>query len=196
MQGYRRSFRKWKLFINSVTLYISSYYLTLTAAAVAKLLQSCSTVCDPIDSSPPGSPVPGILQARTLEWVAISFSNAWKWKVKVKSLTTGSLLQVIHGKISCWSHCLQWFLEPKKRKSVTASTFSPSIYLEVMGLDAMIFVFWMLSFKPLFHSPLSPSARDSLVPLCFLPWGWYHLNIVPPECSPISHKIWNRSLFS
>ena len=53
----------------------------------AKSLQSCPTLCDPIDSSPPGSPIPGILQARTLEWVAISFSNAWKWKVKVKSLS-------------------------------------------------------------------------------------------------------------
>ena len=50
------------------------------AAAVAKSLQLCPTLCDPIDSSPPGSPVPGILQARTLEWAAISFSNAWKWK--------------------------------------------------------------------------------------------------------------------
>ena len=57
------------------------------AAAAAKLLQSCPTLCDPIDSSPSGSPIPGILQARTLEWVAISFSNAWKWKVKVKSLS-------------------------------------------------------------------------------------------------------------
>ena len=50
--------------------------------AAAKSLQSCPTLCDPIDGSPPGSPVPGILQARTLEWVAISFSNAWKWKWK------------------------------------------------------------------------------------------------------------------
>ena len=57
------------------------------AAAAAKSLQSCLTLCDPIDGSPPGSPVPGILQARTLEWVAISFSNAWKWKVKAKSLS-------------------------------------------------------------------------------------------------------------
>ena len=56
-------------------------------AAAAKSLQSCLTLCDPIDGSPPGSPIPGILQARTLEWVAISFSNAWKWKVKVKSLS-------------------------------------------------------------------------------------------------------------
>ena len=57
------------------------------AAAAAESLQSCPTLCYPIDGSPPGSPIPGILQARTLEWVAISFSNAWKWKVKVKSLS-------------------------------------------------------------------------------------------------------------
>ena len=55
--------------------------------ATAKSLQSCPTPCDPIDGSPPGSPIRGILQARTLEWVAISFSNAGKWKVKVKSLS-------------------------------------------------------------------------------------------------------------
>ena len=60
---------------------------TAAAAAAAKSLQSCPTLCDPIDSSPPCSLVPGILQARTLEWVAIAFSNAWKWKVKVKSLS-------------------------------------------------------------------------------------------------------------
>ena len=58
----------------------------------AKSLQSCPILCDPIDGSPPGSPVPGILQARTLEWVAISFSNAWNWKVKVKSLSPVRLL--------------------------------------------------------------------------------------------------------
>ena len=57
------------------------------AASAAKLLQSCPTLCDPIDGSQPGSPIPGILQARTLEWVAISLSNAWNWKVKVKSLS-------------------------------------------------------------------------------------------------------------
>ena len=60
--------------------------------AAAKSLQSCPTLCDPIDSSPPGSPIPGILQARTLEWVAISSSNACKWKVKVKSLSHVRLL--------------------------------------------------------------------------------------------------------
>ena len=59
-------------------------YIKKYVAAAAKSLQSCPTLCDPIDGSPPGCPIPGILQARTLEWVAISFSNAWKWKVKIK----------------------------------------------------------------------------------------------------------------
>ena len=62
------------------------------AAAAVKSLQSCLTLCDPIDGSPPGSPIPGVLQARTLEWVAISFSNAWKQKVKVKSFSHVRLL--------------------------------------------------------------------------------------------------------
>ena len=73
--------------------YISVY---LNSVCYAKSLQSCPTLWDPIDGSPPGSPVPGILQARTLEWVAISFSNAWKWKVKVKSLSHIRLLAT-HG---------------------------------------------------------------------------------------------------
>ena len=64
--------------------FLECFFIT---TATAKSLQSCPTLCDPIDGSPPGSPVPEILQARTLEWVAISFSNAWKWKVKVKSLS-------------------------------------------------------------------------------------------------------------
>ena len=62
------------------------------AAAAAKSLQSCPTLCDPIDGIPLGPSVPGILQARTLDWVAISFSNAWKWKVKEKSLSHAQLL--------------------------------------------------------------------------------------------------------
>jgi len=66
---------------------IACVTFSFTAAAAAKSLQSCPTLCDPIDGSPSDSPIPGILQARTLEWVAVSFSNAWKWKVKVKSLS-------------------------------------------------------------------------------------------------------------
>ena len=64
----------------------------LTMMAAAKSLQLCLTLCDPIDSSPPGSAAPGILQARALEWVAVSFSNALKWKMKVKSLSLVPLL--------------------------------------------------------------------------------------------------------
>ena len=74
---------------------IISYHLpfiTVNSVAAAKSLQSCPIMCEPIDGSPPGSPVPGILQARTLEWVAISFSNAWKWKVKGKPLSRVRLL--------------------------------------------------------------------------------------------------------
>ena len=62
-------------------------HMNAAAATAAKSLQSCPTLCNPIDGSLPGSPVPGIHQARTLQCVAISFSNAWKWKVKVKSLS-------------------------------------------------------------------------------------------------------------
>ena len=74
---------------------------TAAAAAAAKSLQSCPTLCDLIDGSPPGSPVPGVLQARTLEWVAISFSNAWKWKNKVKLLSRVWLL------VTPWTAALQ-----------------------------------------------------------------------------------------
>ena len=72
------------------------FCIAAAAATAAKLRQSCPTLCDPMDSSPPGSPVPGILQARTLEWVAISFSNALKWKVKVKSSVVSN---------SSWPYC-------------------------------------------------------------------------------------------
>ena len=68
------------------------HQLEMYRYAAAKSLQSCPTLCNPIDGSPPGSAIPGILQARTLEWVAISFSSAWKWKVKVKSLSRVWLL--------------------------------------------------------------------------------------------------------
>ena len=72
--------------------YWSGVPLPSPITAAAKSLQLCPTLCDPREGSPPGSPVPGILQARTLEWVAISFSSAWKWKVKVKSLSRVRLL--------------------------------------------------------------------------------------------------------
>ena len=69
--------------------------VTAAAAAAAKSLQSCPTLCDPRDGSPPGFPIPGILQARTLEWIAISFSNAGKWKVKGKLLSRVQLFSTL-----------------------------------------------------------------------------------------------------
>ena len=75
------------IWISYSFLWPSADFLHMSAAAAAKSLQSCLTLCDPLDGSPPGSAVPGIPQARTLEWVAISFSNSWKWKVKVKLLS-------------------------------------------------------------------------------------------------------------
>ena len=104
--------------------------LLRAAAAAAKSLQSCPTLCNPMDGSPPGFPVPGILQARKLEWVAISFSNAWKWKVKVKSLSCVRLFTTpwtvayqaplsmdFPGKstgVGC--HCLLWLLRVEGNK--------------------------------------------------------------------------------
>ena len=99
------------------------YHLYVASAAAAKSLQSCPTLCDPIDGSPPGSPIPGILQARTLEWVAISFSDAWKWKVKVKSLSSGWLFvtpwtaayqdppSMGFSRQECWSGSPLWHLK-------------------------------------------------------------------------------------
>ena len=78
----------WRIWSHVPYICLYTYALTYTSvAAAAKSLQLCPTLCDPIDGSPLGTSVPGILQARTLEWIAISFSNAWKWKVKVKSLS-------------------------------------------------------------------------------------------------------------
>ena len=109
---------------------VNNVKFAAAAAAAAKSLQSCPTLCSRIDGSPPGSPVPGILQARTLEWVAISFSSAWKWKVKVKSLSYVWLLATpwtaAHQAPSSWDfpgkstgvgcHCLlrMWGLLPSK----------------------------------------------------------------------------------
>ena len=80
----------------------NSILFTITLAAATKLLQLCLTLCDPMDGSLPGSPVPGILQARTLEWVAICFSNAWKWKVKMKSLSHVRPSAIFQARVLEW----------------------------------------------------------------------------------------------
>ena len=93
IQGEWQDFIKCECPCMADILYLQSPCIKMpVAAAAAKLLESCPTLCDPIEGSLPGSPVPGILQARTLEWVAISFSNGWKWKMKVKSISHVRLL--------------------------------------------------------------------------------------------------------
>ena len=82
----------WRPRFSTVFFFFFFKFSVESATATAKSLQSCPTLCDPVDGSPPGSPVPGILQAKTLEWAAISFSNAWKWNVKMKSLNRVWLL--------------------------------------------------------------------------------------------------------
>ena len=105
-------------------------------AAAAKSLQSCPTLCNPVDGSPPGSPVPGILQARMLEWVAIPFSNAWKWKVKVKSLSCVRLLA------TPWTTAYQpprpWDF-PGKSTGVGAIAFSGTFLLVFMYCQLFFF---------------------------------------------------------
>ena len=104
---------------------------------------------------------------------------------KVMSLFSNTLSRSViaflprrkHLQISWLQRPSTVILEAKKRKSVTASIFSPSICDEVMGPDAMILDFWILSFKPAFYSLISLPSRGSLVPLCFLPLGWYHRHI-------------------
>ena len=95
------SFPMSRFFASGGQYFGASASVLLLNAAAAKSLQSCLTLCDQIDGSPPGSPVPGILQARTLEWVAISSSNAWEWKVKVKPLSRVRLL------VSSWTAAYQ-----------------------------------------------------------------------------------------
>ena len=106
----------------------------------AKSLQSCLTLCDPIDSSPPGSPIPGILRARTLEWVAISFSNAGKWKVKVKSLSRVRLL------VTLWTAAYQ---------APPSMGFSRQEYWSGLPLPQMLFLTLCvcLGSSPSFKSP-------------------------------------------
>ena len=125
--------------------------LAKAAAAAAKSLQLYQTLCDPIDGSPPGSPIPGILQARALEWVAISFSNAWEWKVKVKLL-------------SCvWPLATRWTAAYQAPLSMGFSRQTSPILFDILQLSVGIipsqnsFLFWFCYFLWfLFTSPILP----------------------------------------
>ena len=141
-----------------------------------------------MDCSLPGSFVHIIIQARILEWVVFPFSRE---SSQPRNQTQVSHIRQIlyhlshQGSPSRSKHLLiSWLqspytviLEPRKVKSVSASTFYPSICHEAMELDAMVLFFWMLCFKAAFSLSLSPSSRGSLVPLHFLPLEWYYLLI-------------------
>ena len=140
---------------------------SLAAAAAAKSLQSCLTLCDPIHGSPPGSPVPGILQARTLEWVAIAFSNAWKWKVKGKSYLT--------------------FRDPMDC-SLPGSSTHGILHARVLEWGAI------KSILPM-HSSLSPSWIFNFLPwkwVTWLPFTKYNETLLELLKSHV--KVWKVSL--
>ena len=142
------------------------------AAAAAKLLQSCPTLCDPIDSSPPGSSIPGILQAKTLECVAISFSNAWKWKVKGKSLSHVQLLATpwtaAHQAPPSMGFSRQeyWSGVPLSSPDFTLTYFKSPFH---QFLSALLSVFWVTE------------QKDT---------EWLH----QWSCSVVSDSLWSHGL--
>ena len=165
-------------------------------AAAAKSHQSCLTLCDPIDGSPPGSPVPGILQARTLEWVAISFSNAWKWKVKVKSLSRAWLLA------TPWTAAYQ--APPSmgfSRQEYWSGVPLPSLCVACTSLKCRGWV--QRASIPLpprpqrervrwMHTVWWPNLRNNSVSLLLHPSGWGHYKDAPRSNGSVStspHKM-------
>ena len=152
------SFQKW-----------TSLLQFMIAAAAAKSLQSYPTLCNPIDSSPSGSPTPGILQARTLEWVAISFSNAWKWKVKVKSFSRVRLLA------TPWTAAYQ--APPSMefpRQEYWSGVPSPSLTIYDYGFFSLCFVcsLWLFVFP---QSDTEGRGPLSFAHLCVpIPWPNSH----------------------
>ena len=140
---------------------VGCHFLLQCVKSESEVAQSCPTLSDPMDCSPPGSSIHGIFQARVLEWGAIAFSIAltiWTFVSKVMSLLFNTLSRFVIAFLPRNNYLLiSWLqspsaltLEPKKRKSVTAFTFSLSVCHEVMGPDAMLLVFGMLHFKTTF----------------------------------------------
>ena len=129
------------------------------AASAAKSRQSCPTLCDPIDGSPPGSPVPGVLQVRTLEWVAISFSNSWKRKVKVKSLSGVRLFT------TPWTAAYQappsmGFSRQEYWSGVPLpSPMDHEIYFKTVCTELRLFDLWIFFLRAVYCSCLSPPSN-------------------------------------
>ena len=136
------AFLCWQLFDYCIHFLISNQSVSswfslgrLYVSAAAKSLQSCPTLCDLVDGSPPGSPVPGILQARTLEWVAISFSRAWKWKVKVKSL---SRVRLLATPWTVASQAPQYGIFQARVLEWGAIAFSNCMFLEILFISSRL----------------------------------------------------------
>ena len=167
-----------KLYV-SVKNHLNEYWLILYfktkfirpqsgGGAAAKSLPSCPTLCDPMDSSPPGYPVPGILQARTLEWVTISFSNASKWKVKVKSLShvwPSATPWMGFSRQEYWSGVPLPSLQSGARKFILHTSVSPSRVLKTVKLLQEMVNTWL-------------TWRSCLFP-------------VPPPSPPFPHTYWS-----
>ena len=152
--------------------------VNLRSSHCAKSIQSCPTLCDPIDGSPPGSPVPGIFQPRTLEWVAISFSNVWKWKVKVKSLShvrlfvtpwTTALPCPSPTPGACSNSCpSSWWHHPTISSSCHPLLFLPSIFpsIRVFSNESALHMRWSKYWS--FSFSISPSLNIQ----DWFPLGW------------------------
>ena len=146
------------LLIHSI---VSSNLLLIPSTTAAKSLQSCPTLCNPIDSSPPGSPIPRILQARIQEWIAISFSNAWKWKMKVTSL---SRVRLLVTPMDC---------------SLPGSSIHGIFQARALEWGAIAFSDWFLlvyfKFQLLYSSVLLGSSLDFLTLFLYRStlWLWY-----------------------
>ena len=175
----------------SVLSALGGDFVVITAvAAAAKSLQSCPTLCDPIDGSPPGSPIPGILQARTLEWVAISFSNAWKWKMKVKTLSRVRLL------VTPWTAAYQ----APPSMGFSRQEYWSGVPLLVCKIKMMVFLSRdpIASLRPWFRSCLCeivPShciLKSQLWPLILLPAPRLNSPHGPQHCR--TRCVWYFSL--
>ena len=121
----------------------------------AKSLQSCLTLCDPIDGSPPSSPVPGILQARILEWVAISFSNAWKWKVKMKLLSRPRLLAT--PRIAAY-------------QAPPSMGFSRQEYWSGVPLPSLIYIYQIYIYRHIYGNVICNSPKLDTILISFIRW--------------------------
>ena len=143
-------------------------WLKGAAAAAAKSLQSCPTLCDPIDGSPQA--LPGILQARTLEWVAISFSNAWKWKVKVKSLSWVRLL------VTAWTAAYQ---------APLSMGFSRQEYWSGVPLPSPVEGSWQF---PIVFTDLIPGSEAYLLHILMETSVYTHVHMYGYVCS-VSHVL-------